>query len=124
MIRIMHLMASDETTYIPAPCRGKVSAAYAVYQTNAVEPADTITISRGATTVNLITVPDTTASTAGTVIETGVPDATNKDLIFDPADDTAANTVIKAVSAGAAGTAMLVIEFDEFAIIEEDSVEA
>lgn len=120
MIRLFVAMADDATVYVPAPCRGTVSGAQAVYQTNAVEPNDTITLSRSTTTVNLITA----VNTAGLDVETGVPDSTNKGLIFDPTSTTATDTVIKIVSAGAAGIALVTIEFDDYAYVEQTASEA
>lgn len=120
MIRLTVTMADDGTVYIPAPCRGCVAEAQAVYQTNAVEPNDTVTISHGANTVNLITA----VNTAGLDVETGVPDDTYKGSVFDPSSTTATDTVIKAVSAGAAGIAILTILFDDSAYVEQEASEA
>ena len=120
MIRIFATIPDNGTLYIPAPARGIVAQAVAVYQSNVVEPDDTIIISRDTTAVNTITATDA----AGFTREVGVPDTTNKDLIFDPDHATDVNTVIKVVSSGAAGVAILMIEFDNYAVIEEESVEA
>lgn len=120
MIRLLVQLADDGTLYVPAPCRGTLAGMKAVYQTNAVEPNDTIIASRGATAVNTLTA----VNTAGLVVETGVPDATNKGLVFDPDDDTEANQVIKLVSSGAAGIALVLLEFDDNAYVEQEASEA
>ena len=120
MIKLLVLMASDETIYVPAPCRGVVVGLKAVYQTNAVEPADTIIAKRDTTAVNTITA----VTTAGLVVETGVPDATNKDLVFDPASTTATSQVILLVANGAAGNVLVEIEFDEYAHVAQAPLEA
>lgn len=120
MIRLLIELASDGTAYVPAPCRGVVSGMKAVYQTNAVEPNDTIIASRDTTAVNTLTA----VTTAGLVVETGVPDATNKGLVFDPADTTAVNQVIKLVANGAAGVVLVMLEFDEYAYIAQAAKEA
>jgi hypothetical protein len=120
MIRLLVELGSDGTLYVPAPCRGVVSGLKAAYQANTVEPGDTIIASRGATAVNTLTA----VETAGLVVEKGVPDVTNKGLVFDPDDTTVANQVIKLVANGAAGVALVVIEFDEFAYIKQAASEA
>jgi hypothetical protein len=119
MIRIFVPIASDGTVYVPAPCRGVVSGLKAVYQADTVEPNDTIIASRGATAVNTLTA----VTTGGLVLETGVPDVTNKGLVFDPADTTPANQVIKLVANGTAGAALVEIDFDEFAYIKQPPLE-
>ena len=119
MIRLLVALASDGTAYVPAPCRGVVSGMKVVYQTNAVEPNDTVIASRDTTAVNTMTA----VNTAGLVVEKGVPDATNKGLVFDPDSATAVNQVIKLVANGAAGTALVLIEFDEYAYVKQASLE-
>jgi hypothetical protein len=114
-------LESDEVRYIPAPCRGTVTAARAVWQTNAVEPDDTIVIDRDSTAVNTITAVDT----AGLQCETGVPTSgANQYLIFDPASATKANTVIKVTPNGAAGDAIVTIDFDDAAYVAQAASEA
>lgn len=120
MIRLLVNLASDGTAYVPAPCRGVVTGMKATYQTDAVEPNDTIIASRGATAVNTLTA----AVTGGLVPETGVRDVTNKELIFDPNDATPANRVIKVVANGGAGIAVVEIEFDEYVTITQPPLEA
>lgn len=120
MIRMTVTIPNDGTVYVPVPCRGVVSGAYAAWITNTVEPNDTITLSRDTTAVNTITA----VNTAGLVREVGVPDATNKGLIFDPDSATATHGVIKIVSAGAAGIAVVTIEFDDYAYVKQTPLEA
>lgn len=122
MIRLQVALESDEARYVPVPCRGTVSGAQAVWQTNAVEPNDTIILSRHTTAVNTITAVDT----AGLQCETGVPNATiaSRDLIFDPDSATKANTVIKVTPNGAAGDALVTIEFNDYAYVEQEASEA
>ena len=118
MTRIRCYLAASETRYIVVPVRGIITGAKAVWQTT-VTTSNIITISRGTTTVCLVTA----VTTAGQVMETGVPDATNKDLVFDPA--TAAYSFIKIVqSGGNAVAADLIIEFDEYASVTQAAKEA
>jgi exo-beta-1,3-glucanase (GH17 family) len=120
MIKIIVAHADQGTSYVPAPCRGVVANAYCVFQTNTVEPNDTVVLARGASTVNTITA----VTTAGLVVETGVPDATNKGLVFDPASSTAANQVIKITDTGAPGAKLVMIDFDDSAYVAEAASEA
>lgn len=122
MIRLLVPIGSDATIYVPAPCRGTVSGAQAVWGTNAVEPDDTIILSRDTTAVNTITAVDT----AGLQCEAGVPNATiaSRDLIFDPDSATKANTVIKLVANGGAGVAIVTIEFNDYAYVEQAASES
>lgn len=108
------------TTYVPAPCRGTVSKVTCVFQANTVEAGDTVVVSRGSTAVNTVTA----TNTAGLVVETGVPDATNKGLVFDPDSSTTANQVLKITDTGAPGNKILCIEFDDSAYVEQASIEA
>jgi hypothetical protein len=119
MIRLP-IVVTDGVAYVPAPCRGVVAKMTAIFQTNVVEPNDTIIASRDTTAVNTLTA----VETAGLVVENGVPDVTNKGLVFDPADAVPVNRVIKVTSTGAPGAALVVIEFDEFAYIEQPPLEA
>jgi hypothetical protein len=114
-------LESDEVRYIPAPCRGTVIAARAVWQTNVVEPNDTIILARNTTAVNTITAVDT----AGLQTETGVPTSgANQYLIFDPASATKANTVIKVTPNGGAGDAIVTIDFSDAAYVAQSASEA
>ena len=119
MIRLLIALPDASTIYVPAPCRGNLSGMKAVFQTATVEPGDTIIAYRNATAVNTLTAVDT----AGLVVETGVPDATNKGLIFDPADTTAVNQVIKLVNAGAPGASIVELQFDEYAYVKQTPLE-
>jgi hypothetical protein len=119
MIRIGPItMQSDDTVYVPVPCRGVVVGLKANYATNAVDVGDTIIASRETTAVNTLT----TTSGAGLVQETGTRDTTNKDLVFDP--DTAAYSYIKLVANGTAGVVLVTIEFDDFAATAQAATEA
>ncbi|MBW2632375.1 MAG: hypothetical protein JRC90_11600, partial [Deltaproteobacteria bacterium] len=104
MIRLQVAVASSATVYVPAPCRGNVSGAQAVWQDATVEADDTMILYRDSTAVNTITAVDT----AGLQCETGMPNATiaSRDLIFDPDSDTKANTVIK-ITNSVAGAALV-----------------
>jgi hypothetical protein len=112
--------ADQATAYVPAPCRGTVSKVTCVFQANTVEPGDTVVVSRDATAVNTVTA----VNTAGLVVETGVPDATNKGLVFDPESSTAAHQVMKITDTGSPGAKILCIEFDDSAYVQQASVEA
>ena len=120
MIRLTIQVASAANSYIPVPCRGVVSGARAVWQTDAVDAGDTITLSRG--TDNVCTV--TAVNGSGLETEIGVRDATNKDLIFDPDSTVSTETQIEVTPAGAAGIALLTVEFDEYAYTEQTASEA
>ena len=112
-----------EDFYVPVPCRGNVCSVKAVY--DAIMDADeTVTVSRGATAVNLVT--PTEGVAAGTVI-TGVPDTTNKGLIFDPDSATVVNQVLKlAVPAtvDSAGTMTILVRFDDSGYVKQEPLEA
>ena len=112
-----------QTFYVPVPCRGNVCSVKAAY--DAIMDADeTVTIGRGVTAVNLVTPADALA--AGVIID-GVPDTTNKALIFDPDSTTAANKVLKIAvpnTFDSAGTLVLLVEFDDSAYVEQAASEA
>ena len=112
---------TGETRYIPAPCIGTVTAARATWQTDTVQPDDTVVISRGGTAVNTITAVDT----AGLQCETGVPTSgDNQYLIFDPDSSTKANSVIKVTDTGAGGDSVVTIDFDDAAYVKQAASEA
>jgi hypothetical protein len=119
MIEITILHADQATLYVPAPCRGIVVGAKVVFQTNTVEPNDTVVIGRAGTAVCTVTA----VTTAGLVVENGVRDATNKDLIFDPDSATAAYQVFKVTDTGAPGDKIVTIMFDEHAAVNEPASE-
>ena len=114
-----------EDYYIPVPCRGVVKALTVIANATMVATG-TITLARSTTAVNTATAP-TGDTAAGTALE-GVPDATNKDLVFDPDDDTAANTKIKVsfdtTILGGAANVLLWIKYDDSAHIAEAASEA
>lgn len=118
MIRLL-VVVTDGVAYVPAPCRGTVAKMTAIFQTNAVEPNDTIIASRDATAVNTLTA----VNTAGLVLETGVQDVTNKGLVFDPESATLAERVIRVTSAGAPGAALVEILFDDSAYVQQPPLE-
>ncbi|MCK4817749.1 hypothetical protein KA005_18410 [bacterium] len=112
-----------QSFYAPVPCRGNVCSVKAVYDAE-MDADETVTIGRGATTVNLVT--PTAALAAGNVID-GVPDTTNKALIFDPDSTTAANKVLKISvpdTVDSAGTLVLLVEYDDSAYVEQAASEA
>ncbi len=117
-------LTTAKDVYILAPARGVVSAAKAVYNEETDED-ETVDILRATTSVNKIT-PPADATAEGTVV-TGVPDATNKALVFDPASSTVANQVMKVSMPNTfdtAGMLGLTIWFDDSAFVEQTSVES
>jgi hypothetical protein len=116
---------AGNTFYIPVPCRGTVKSVKVTCDVNMVATG-TVILSRSTTAVNTITVP-TGDKAAGTNLA-GVPDTTNKGLIFDPDSTTAANNVIKVVAdatiLASAGNMVFNIEYDDSAYVAEASVEA
>lgn len=109
--------------YLPVPCRGIVKAVRAVYSQE-TDLDETIDIMRGASSVNLCTPP--ADATAEGVSFVGVPDTTNKDLVFDPASTTAANRVLRVSvpnTFDTAGVMGLSIDYDESAAIAEPASE-
>lgn len=115
----------SEITYIPVPCRGIVKGVTVVSDLQ-MDSGGTLTIARNTTTVNLVTVP--AANVAAGVTLAGVPDTTNKDLVFDPDSATATYKVIKvtdnATFLGGAGTITIMIKYDEYAMIAQPASEA
>ena len=115
----------SEVTYIPVPCRGNVCSAKIASDATMVATG-TLIVGRGGDTVNLITAP--TGNAAAGVVVDGVPDSTNKALIFDPDSTTAASKVIKltddATLHGGAATVVLYIEYDDSAYVEQAASEA
>jgi len=112
--------ADNGTKYIPAPCRGTVAKVQVVFQTNVVEVGDTVVVAQDSSAVNTVTA----ATTAGLVVETGVPDSTNKGLVFDPDSDTATEQVMKITDTGAPGEKYITIWFDDSAYVQETPKEA
>jgi hypothetical protein len=88
--------------------------------------AGTIIASRDTTAVNTATAP--TGDTAAGVKLTGVPDATNKGLVFDPDSSTVANTKIKVVLdtniLGGVANVLLQFEYDDSAFVAQAASEA
>jgi hypothetical protein len=114
---MMYLYANvtDAVVYVPVPTRGTVKEMKCVFNTATVEANDTIVASRGATAVNTLTA----TNTAGLVVETGVPDSTNKDLVFDPDSSTATHKSILLTPTGSPGSATVMIGFDPYATVIE-----
>ena len=112
---------TGKTIYVPVPCRGIVHEVKVV-SNGELDIDNTVTLSRSTTTVNLVT-PAADDTAAGTII-TGVPDTTNKDLIFDPDSSTVANKVIKIVvpdTIDAACTLGINIKYDDSAAVTQSS---
>lgn len=110
--------------YFPVPCRGNISKTYVVYSEETDED-ETVTFARDTTTVNLFT-PAADATAEG-VVGMGVPDTTNKALIFDPASSTAAYKRIKISvpnTFDSAGMLGIIIEYDDAAYVEQTSIQA
>ena len=120
---VTEIANAGDTRYIPVPCRGTVSKIRVACDATMVN-TKTIIFSRDTTPVNTVTAATTTA---GTMLD-GVPDSTNKGLIFDNASATAANQVIKMVVLAAfvaAGATLTVkIEYDDSAFVKQTASEA
>lgn len=114
-----------EDYYIPVPCRGVVKD-FEVMANATMVATGTIILSRSTTAVNTATAPVGNTA-AGTVLK-GVPDTTNKGLVFDPASSTAANTKIKVALdttiLGGVANVLLHIVFDDSAYVEQAASEA
>ena len=114
-----------EDYYIPVPCRGVVKALKVVSNATMVATG-TVILARGSTAVNTATAP--TGDTAAGVALAGVPDTTNKDLVFDPDSSTVANTKIKVSFdtniLGGVANVLLLIKYDDTAAVAEASLEA
>jgi len=114
----LYVNVSDAVACVPVPTRGIVKSVKAVFHTNTVEANDTIVVSRGATAVNTLTA----TNTAGLVVETGTPDTTNKDLVFDPESSTATSRYILLTPTGSPGAATVMIGFDPYATVVEKPI--
>jgi hypothetical protein len=118
MQRITFNLAASATLYVPVPVRGVVAGAHTSFQAT-VTTSNIITLSRETTSVAVITA----ATTTFMVRENAVRDTTNKDLVFDP--DTAAYSYIKVVASGGnAVAAVVTIDFDDSARVEQTPLEA
>ena len=113
-----------DSFYLPVPCRGIVKDVW-ISHDQETDADEVWTVGRGSTAVNTITTPaDATAE--GTSVQ-GVPDATNKDLVFDPASSTVANRVLKIgtlATVDAGGNLGYMIAYDESAAIEQSASES
>lgn len=116
---------AGNTFYIPVPCRGTVKSVKVTSDVNMVATG-TVILSRSTTAVNTITVP-TGDKAAGTNLA-GVPDATNKGLVFDPDSTTVTDNVIKVVVddtiLASAGNMVFNIEYDDSAYVAQAPLEA
>jgi hypothetical protein len=116
---------AGNTFYIPVPCRGTVKSVRVTCDVNMVATG-TVILSRNTTAVNTITVP-TGDKAAGTVLD-GVPDTTNKGLVFDPDSSTVTDRVIKVVAdatiLASAGNMIFHIEYDDSAYVYQAPLEA
>lgn len=116
---------AGNTFYVPVPARGVVKGVRVMCDVNMVATG-TVVLSRSTTAVNTITVP-TGDKAAGTVLD-GVPDTTNKDLVFDPNSSTEAYKSIKIVAdatiLASAGNMMFNIQFDDYATVDQLALEA
>lgn len=114
-----------EDYYIPVPCRGVVKD-FEVVANAVLVATGTIVLARGTTAVNTATAP--TGNAAAGIVVKGVPDATNKGLVFDPASTTVANTKIKAsldnTVLGGAANVTLHIVYDDSAYVAQTPSEA
>lgn len=114
-----------EDYYIPVPCRGNVKS-FEVVSNATMVATGTVSLLRDTTAVNTATAP--TGDTAAGIALAGVPDATNKALVFDPASTTVANTKIKVsfdtTILGGVANVLLHIVYDDSAYVNEASIEA
>lgn len=114
-----------EDYYIPVPCRGVVKSFKAVANATLIATG-TIVLARDTTAVNTLTAP--TGDAAAGIVVTGVPDRTNKDLVFDPDSSTVANTKIKVsfdtTILGGAANVLLLIQYDDSAAVAQAAKEA
>ena len=115
--------AGSEITYVPVPCRGNIKSVRVVYDLQ-MDATGTLTIARGTDTVNLVTVP--AGNVAAGVVLDGVPDTTNKGLIFDPDSATTAHKAIKitddATFLGGAATVTILIAYDDSAYVQQKAL--
>lgn len=120
MIDMLIAHANGATIYVPVPCRGTIAKVYCVFQTNTVQPNDTVVLAQGENTVNLVTA----VNTDGLVVETGVADSTYGQYVFDPASSTTTEQVIKITDTGAPGDKLIYIQYDNGAAVEQTAKEA
>jgi len=125
LVIITELATGGDTRYLPVPCRGNVHSVRVVSDLQ-MDANGTLTVSQGGTAVNKVTVPTGNVA-AGTTLD-GVPDATNKALVFDPDSATAANRAIKLVTDGTfhggAATTTILIKYDDAAYVKQEASEA
>lgn len=118
------VLTAGNIAYVPVPCRCNIHSVKAASGSDMVD-AKTIVVSRGADAVNTLTCNGGLA--AGGILE-GVPDVTNKALIFDPESVVATEKVLKVnFEAGflaADGEVTLAIEYDESCYVKQPADEA
>ncbi len=119
------IATGGHTFYFPVPARGTVNAVRVACNATMVATG-TLIVSRSTTAVNTVTIP-TGDIAAGTIYD-GVPDTTNKGLIFDNASATATDQVLKVVTdsdfVGSDAMLSLSIEFDDSAYVAQAASEA
>lgn len=110
--------------YIPVPCRGNISAGWAVYNQETDED-EIVTLNRDDTAVMTFT-PPADATAEGVMIE-GVSDPADGQLIFDPDSSTTAYQVVEVSIPNTfdlAGVLGLCLRFDDGAYVEETPLDA
>lgn len=124
MISVDVATTTAKKFYLPVANRCTVASFKAVYGAES-DLDEVITLSRGGTAVNVCT-PAADATAAGVIMQ-GVPDATNGQLVFDPASSTAANKYLQIDTLNTVDAGCVVgiaIELDEGCAVTQDSVEA
>jgi len=120
MIIIPVSLLANTAKVVPVPCRGTVAKVLATWYTT-VTTSNILTIARVSTAVNVVTVTTTT----GLVVETGTPDTTNGQLIFDPDASTATYGAMTITPSGGSSVAVdALIFFDDSAYVTEEASEA
>lgn len=114
-----------ENYMIPVPCRGVVKD-FTVVASATMVATGTVTLLRNATAVNTATAP-TGDVAAGTTLK-GVPDTTNKDLVFDPDSttetDKSINVSFDTTILGGAANVTLLIKYDDSAAVKQKALSA
>jgi len=119
------IATGGHTFYFPVPVRGNVKAVRLACNATMVATG-TLIVSRSTTAVNTVTAP-TGDTAAGTILD-GVPDTTNKGLIFDPASSTATTQVLKFVTdatfVGGAAMLSISVDYDDSAYVAQAASDA
>ena len=118
------IATGGHTFYFPVPARGNVSAVRVACNAT-MAATGTLIVSRATDAVNTVTIPAGDIA-AGTIYD-GVPDTTNKALLFDKASATATHQVLKIVTdatfVGGAAMLSLSVDFDDTAYIRQAPLE-